>query len=253
MALLCQYLVYDSNTQTVTVQRGPLAGMQKYGPFHVRDFDLAMGKFEPEETKAIMHHCRQGMTVFDIGANAGYHTLLFAKLVDKTGHVYAFEPVPENVQYLRETLRLNRLDNVTLHAVAVSDAEGTADMKYVGAFDGYGHLAEGGHGYYHSAPCQVVSVPTITLDKFCRDACISQVDLIKLDIEGAEILALNGMSQLVRTCHPILIIEFWGSENILRGSHMLHTLGYQVERLSSWSGYVRSTWAELQTVLAAPR
>ena len=69
------------------------------------------------------------MTVFDIGAHAGYYTLIASKLVGGSGHVVAFEPAPRNLRYLRRHLSLNHVSNVTVLEVAVSDRAG------VGRFD----------------------------------------------------------------------------------------------------------------------
>ena len=117
-------LIFDPSTQTVTVMRGPLKGTKKYGPFRERDFDFALGQYERETVDALHRFCRPGMTVFDIGANAGYLTLVMAKLVGVSGHVHAFEPIPQNSEYLLETLRINGLRNVTVHQVAISDQRG---------------------------------------------------------------------------------------------------------------------------------
>lgn len=141
--LIYERMIYEPGTQTVTVIKGPLKGMKKYGPFREDDFDFALGQYEREIVGKLVRYCRPGMTVFDIGANAGYLTLLMAKLVGDSGHVHAFEPIPQNSEYLLETLRINGLRNVTVHQVAVSDQRGEARMNYVGVFDGFAALAGG--------------------------------------------------------------------------------------------------------------
>ncbi len=245
-------LVYNPQTHLVTVKKGVLAGMKKCGPFIESDFEFAMGQYEPEVTTALCKFCRPGMTVIDIGANAGYITILLSKLVGESGHVHAFEPIPQNVLYLIETLRVNALNNVTVHEMAVSDHVGEAQMNYCGVFDGFASLMCGGHGYYHNQPASVISVATITLDQFCSDTCIAQIGLIKIDIEGAEVLALAGMSRILATLRPMLIVELWGSKNIIEGSNVLRSKGYEIKVLTAWSGFVRGVKADIQTILAKP-
>jgi FkbM family methyltransferase len=245
-------LIYDPGTQTVTVMSGPLKGMKKHGPFRESDFDFALGQYERETVDALYQFCRPGMTVFDIGANAGYLTLLMAKLVGASGHVYAFEPIPQNCQYLSETLRINGLRNVAVHQVAVSDQVGKAQMNYVGIFDGFAALINGGHDYYRGQSVNTVSVTTTTLDHFCNDMRIAEIGLIKMDIEGAEMLALAGMSRILAVQQPVVIIEFWGAENIIEGTRLLKSQGYSVKTLSAWNGFVRGVKADIQNILALP-
>ena len=244
-------MIYDRDTQTVTVIKGPLKGMKKYGPFREADFDFALGQYENEVMDTLGRLCRSGMTVFDIGANAGYLTLLMAKLVGDSGHVHAFEPIPQNYECLLETLRINGLQNVTVHQVAISDQRGQAQMNYVGVFDGFATLAEGGHNYYCGQSTDRVSVATISLDLFCSEMGITEIGLIKMDIEGAEILALAGMEQVLAMHRPVMIIEFWGGGNIREGMRLL-SKGHRVEVLNAWSGFVHGVKEDIQEVLALP-
>jgi FkbM family methyltransferase len=256
-------MVYDPKTQTVMVKKGELAGARKYGPSCEGDFEFALGKYEPEVAAAFRQYCRPGMTVFDIGANAGHHLLLLSKLCGDSGHLHAFEPVRENIACLKETLRLNRLGNVTLHELAVSDGEGAADFKFSGVFDGFACLAQGGHGHTlgevgrrsadRAVPRGPIRVATIDLDTFCDRFCISRVDLIKVDIEGAELLALRGMMRTLRAHHPVLIMELWGAEHVAQGPGILAELGYETRTLNSWQGWVGGEMAETSNVLALPK
>ena len=247
-------LVYDPRTSTVTVRRGEMAGARKYGPFCEADFPFALGKYEPEVTAAFHRYCCAGMTVFDIGANAGHHLLPLAKLCGASGRVIAFEPVPENVTCLLETLRLNHLENVTVHQLAISDREGVAELRFTGVFDGFACLTEGGHGHSEKKAMTAASIPvrTIDLDTFCRQRGISRVDLIKIDIEGAEMLALRGMSRILCAYRPVLILELWGSQHVEQGPKLLRELGNETRTLSAWQGLVGGEFAETANLLALP-
>jgi FkbM family methyltransferase len=248
-------LVYDPKTQTITVRKGELAGARKYGPFCEGDFEFALGKYEPEVAAAFRKYCHPGMTVFDVGANAGHHLLLLSKLCGESGHLHAFEPVPENVNCLSETLRLNQIGNVTLHVLALSDREGTAEFKFNGVFDGFACLAQGGHGRSAGPemPGKSIQVGTIDLDTFCERSAISRVDLIKVDVEGAEMITLRGMTRTLRVHRPVLIIELWGAEHVAQGPGILADLGYETRTLNSWRGWVGGERAETCNVLALPK
>jgi FkbM family methyltransferase len=245
-------LIYDPRTQTVTVVRGPMKGSKKYGPFRESDFDFALGQYEREIMDALCRFCRPGMIVFDIGASAGYLTLLMAKLVGDSGQVHAFEPIPENYQCLLETLRINGCRNVKVHQVAISKQGGKARMNYIGLFDGFATLAEGGHNYYLGQSADTVFVATINLDRFCTDMGIAEIGLVKMDIEGAEMLALEGMSEILTVQRPVLIIEFWGAKNISGGMRLLSSKGYNIKVLSVWNGFVRGVKTDIQNILASP-
>ena len=247
-------MVYDPKTRTVLVRKGELADAVKYGQFCEADFEFALGKYEPEIVSVFEEYCRPGMTVFDIGANAGHHLLLLSKLCGATGHVHAFEPVPENVSCLKETLRLNRLGNVTLHELAVSDHEGSAEFKHGGVFDGMACLATGGHGrsMRERLPRKSIQVQTVELDAFCERLAIARLDLIKVDVEGAELLCLRGMRRTLRTHRPVLIMELWGADHVAQAPGILSQLGYEMRALSSWHGWIAGEKVETRNVLAVP-
>jgi FkbM family methyltransferase len=247
-------LVYDPRMQIVTVRRGALAGARKYGPFCDSDFDFALGKYEPEITVVFDRYCRPGMTAFDIGAHAGYHTIWLAKRCGPSGRVHAFEPVPQNVECLMKTLRLNRLRNVQVHELAVSNREGMSELTMDGVFDGFACLRQGGRGQRErrTGNSQVLVVHTIDLDTFCSRFGITQVDLIKMDIEGAEVLALQGMMRTLGRDRPILIMELWGTEHLAEAPRLLRCLGYEIQTLSVWRGLIQGSSAETANVLAVP-
>lgn len=252
MRALQKRFVYDARTQTVTVKRGELAGMKKCGPFSEADFEFVVGRYEPEVTAAFHLHCRPGMTVFDIGANAGHHTVLLSKLCGPSGHVHAFEPLPENAACLLETLRINNLRNVTVHQLAVAETEGEAEFRFSGVFDGFACLAQGGHGRPGGQATASISVRTMDLDAFCGKFAIPQVGLIKMDIEGAELLALRGMTRVLCRHRPVLIVELWGSEHIAAAPQFLGRFGYETQTLGVWRGLVQGAFAEISNVLAMP-
>jgi len=144
------------------------------------------------------------MVVIDIGAHVGYYTLLAAKLVGPTGKVYAFEPEPGNHSTLQKNIQLNNYQNIVATRIAVSDRRGRASM-YLTSLDSGRHSL-----FQHGLPkLGSTQVETTTLDWFLESQDAPRVDLIKIDVEGAEVDVLDGMHQLlIRSPDLKLIIEF---------------------------------------------
>jgi len=148
------------------------------------ELGLAMkGLLEAEDLGLFLSLIQPGMTVFDIGANVGMYTVLAAKRVGAGGRVHAFEPTPQVAEKLRENILLNRLSNVTVQQVAVSDVPGVCTFFLEEECNQNSLVATAG------TPIQVKA---ITLDAYLNAVGMTQVDMIKIDIEGAEAKALRG-------------------------------------------------------------
>jgi FkbM family methyltransferase len=137
-----------------------------------------------------------GTVMVDIGANIGYYTLLAAARVGSTGKVIAFEPSVENCALLRRSLQVNHLDNVVLHNAAVAE---TASVVGFCMYDSNGYILPD----HPLTPAEYVQ--TVTLDQVLGDEL--RIHLIKMDIEGAEGRALQGMHQVIQRCQPIIFTE----------------------------------------------
>jgi FkbM family methyltransferase len=167
---------------------------------------LLFDAYEPATSFVFERLVTPGDLVVDAGAHWGYFTLLAATLCGETGRVIAFEPHPRNVSVLTKNLRANHLDNVDVVAKAVSDREGPAKL----------FLSRGSGGSslnpvppeFSSAQNDYLSVETVTLDRFFADSG-RRPALVKIDIEGAEPAAFEGMKTLIReTPDLVLITEF---------------------------------------------
>ncbi len=168
------------------------------------DCAMATGLYEAPTARFIRRTLRRGDHFVDGGANIGYLTLIAAQRVGPSGRVDAFEPQPENRARLVENLRRNQL-TVHVHDQALSDHAGEA---YIHRYDDpQGHLTHGSSSLFAdvSVPSHSDVVRTVRLDEVLAG---TSPRLIKLDIEGAEPLAIQGMSRLLRVEHPpILIVE----------------------------------------------
>ena len=179
-----------------------------------------LGHYEAEKQAAIRRIVKPGMKVFDLGANAGFYTLAFARLVGDGGHVWAFEPLAENVRNLQRHVALNVLANVTVVQAAVSDRAGVAGFDR-SVNNSSGHLAPGGGDL----------VRTIALDDFCDQAVIDCPDVIKFDIEGGESAALLGAAQLIAQGKATILLALHGREQEKKCLSILQDARYVLEYL----------------------
>jgi len=181
--------------ESVVIPNGPLEGWRFAAGGGQPGYLL--GSSEPEVQAALVRSIRSGDVVYDVGANVGFITLLAARLVAPSGHVYSFEPMDVNIRALRRNIDLNAVKHVDVVTVAVSNTDGTALMS-LGDDQATGHLQEAGE--------DLVRVPSMTIDSFVA-AGHSPPDLVKIDVEGAEDLVLAGMSETLRRVRPRVIFE----------------------------------------------
>jgi FkbM family methyltransferase len=183
-------------TLTIEVMLGDELGMH-----------YALGReFEPDVCDFFRRFLRPGMVVFDLGANIGQFTLLAAKRVAPGGAVHAFEPAPSEHAKLRANVALNGFAHVVASAVAVCDQKGEVQL----------HTAGSGLGIYNSLGKPLwgesgvtVAVPSTTLDDYVREAGVHRLDLIKMDVEGAELAVLRGGAAVFSGPEaPVVVCEF---------------------------------------------
>lgn len=139
------------------------------------------------------NEARNARMILDIGANAGIYSLA-ALGIQPDATVHAFEPTPEIAQRLRETSSMNELSQLHVHEVAVTSTTGYGTLNRFN-----GELGENEGMNYVTADTSdsgAEHVQTVTLDQFCQEHAIDHIDLLKLDIQGNEPLALKGASQL---------------------------------------------------------
>lgn len=165
---------------------------------------LLFGTYEPAVGRAIEICAEPGMRVFDIGANVGFFTRLAASAVAPNGQVVAFEPDPENLVQLRRNATLTSV-SVLVESFAVADSRTVARLYRDHRSNTRSSLEIIGQRGVRD----VQAVATISLDEWCDDHRIESVDLIKIDIEGAEMRALAGARATIAKSRPLVIVEVW--------------------------------------------
>ncbi len=168
---------------------------------------IFVGAYECAEWRFFERFVREGMTVLDIGAHHGFYTVLGAKRVGETGHVIAFEPSPRERNRLSSHLWLNGIrDTVKVYPEALTSEQGEATLFMDLEERNTGHNSLQASGSCHRI--KQVIVRTESLDRFLKDHGIDRVDLIKLDVEGAELDVLRGATDvLVRRPRPAVMAE----------------------------------------------
>jgi FkbM family methyltransferase len=163
-----------------------------------------LGLYEPVESYLFTQLVKPGMCVVDAGANVGQYTLLASTAVGPRGHVHSFEPVPATFANLEHNVLANQLANVSLFRAALWQVRTEVSL-------GISQKDAGNNAgaYTITLPDSgaVVKASAISLDEHAAEHRIQRIDVIKMDIEGAELFALRGMTELLRQHKPTILLE----------------------------------------------
>lgn len=199
---------------------------------------LRTGVFEPEVTRLIRAKLRRGDTFLDIGANVGYYSLLGAEIVGHEGKVLAVEASVRNVRALRASMRVADIRNIEILSVAASSSWELLAFGLSGTNGITGSLV--------TNDVQEEVVQGVPLDDAIRG--LQRLDLIKIDVEGAEHLALQGLTKALKMHRPAIVSEFSPEAlEAVSGTsgeaylEMLLGLGYRMSVVSSEGASVRAT------------
>ena len=206
---------------------------------------------------------KPGMTVVDAGANIGEVTLVAAKAVGPQGQVFSFEPIQRIADHLEQHIQLNRLEQVRLVRCALADKADRKPIFKAAARFYDGSIHDGLGTLYSTAERSVASeeVSLNTLDAFVREADVKRIDLVKIDVEGAELAVLRGAVAALARFKPYLIIEV--QEDTARAAgyraadilNFLRPMGYAFDVIGR-NGRLRqvdeSSLGRFQNVLCSP-
>ncbi len=159
------------------------------------------GLTEPETRRLLAKLLHPEMVVFDVGAYIGQFALLAARLTERL-RVFAFEPTPSVFAQLQRNVQLNRCDNVSCENVALSNADGTAQFYFYPNSADQNSLKPLTDDWVNS-----VEVKLQTIDSFVKQRALKRLDVVKVDVEGNELAALQGAAESLRAFDPALIIE----------------------------------------------
>ena len=191
----------------------------------------------PEEgmNQVLAEHLRPGDCFYDVGAHIGFYSLIAARVTGQGGRVITFEPDPENAETIQENAARNRFAHVEVFCKAVSDSDGTVRF-YQPVHDDFSRMSgmmivEDLPGI---RPSEVHPCPAVSLDTFC--SAHREPDLLKIDVEGAEVQVLEGAKRLLARKKPTLIIEVHDQNTVPEVRSMLSGLGYKFQPLLANAG-----------------
>lgn len=168
-------------------------------PLH---YSILLGLHEREVLECLRRQLKPGMTVFDVGANAGYFSMIAGALVGKAGRVIALEPDPRVVEVLRRNVGANGFENATVVQAAAYNSCGEVSLGCA--------PATSWSGIYYERPTKRIEVRAVTLDSLCDELGLERVDFVKIDVEGAEGVVLEGMSGVLSRHRPQVLLELHG-------------------------------------------
>lgn len=194
---------------TLPIVSGPARGFRMKLDLFSAEGSFWLGRYERPIAARLALLCQVGWNVWDCGAHIGYYTLVFSRRVGSTGKVVAFEPDPNNFQRVDQNLRLNNLQNAVVVQTAIGSPTGEA--MFVSLRQQTSHLVNtyvGTRALENKecpSPESLVRVRCLGLDQLLEQ--FPAPHLVKLDIEGAEALALVHANKLATETRPRLIIE----------------------------------------------
>ena len=214
---------------SVTVAGGGLVGVQLVLDLQ-SEKDYWLGGYETELQAALRKWMKPGMVVYDVGANIGYISMLMARQIGDGGRVFAFEALPANLERLWLNLESSRLGvEITVIPAAVVDRE--RSVRFLVGLSGGMGKAEGSAGRQEFPYLESIEVQGISLDQFVFEQNNPPPGLVKIDIEGGEVLALPGMRRVLCECHPIIFLELHGPEAAQVAWEELVSAGYRISHM----------------------
>jgi len=209
-------------------------------------------RYEAATTDAVARLLSPGDVFVDVGANIGYFTVMAAARVGSQGRVYAFEPNPLPRRLLEISIAKNGLESrVTLRTCALSDTDGEDVEFFVGSdlsnstisslAPWEGHLQSGTLSREQS-----IRVPSRTFDSVADELAVAHIDVVKIDVEGAEMLVLNGMRRSLERCRPRHVVCETGLHSDIAA--LLIDSGYRAEPIqflnpeAEWGNILFTRW-----------
>lgn len=221
----------------IKIAAGSLAGYRMILNLQTEK-DYWLGTYEAALQGVLSELVKEGMVLYDIGANIGYISLMMARLSGKQGRVFSFEALPANLQRLKENISLNDMESV-IQALPRAVIDKTRPVRFLAHSSTSMGKAAGSAGRAEEYKAEI-TVEGLALDDFVFKQRRPSPDIIKMDIEGGEVLAIKGMKRLLKDCKPILLIELHGEEAARAVWHALTEANYSIMEMRTGYPKVRS-------------
>jgi len=246
-----QSITIDNDSMYVTIKGSNIKLLldrfdSRFIPIEVLNFH----SFDPQESDLLFSVANTCKTIFDIGANIGWYALNFAKKTANVRKIYAFEPIPRTYQYLEKHLKLNNIKNVSAFNLGFSDTIEEKTFFWTKEESGSASM----ENIQKRASINEVKCKVTTLDHFMKNRR-NTIDLIKCDVEGAELLVFKGAIETLKKSKPIIYSEMlrkWSKKfgyypddiiNFLAdiGYHCYGYVDSKIEKINSVSSELKTT------------
>lgn len=218
--------------ESIPIMVGPLKGRHLPKAEALSNLSMLFGRYEPQVVSALLSISDSIKVAYDIGAHVGFITLVLAESVGSDGKVFAFEPAPENIAVMRKLIIQNSLQHkVSLVPIALADVNGEQNLiKWKSSSM---CLLESALDGQKACDCSSINITTCTLDSFVFEQLNPSPELIKIDVEGAEALVIQGGLRTLNVYSPKLIIEIHGPNNAQKTWSLLRRFDYSWNRLTA--------------------
>jgi FkbM family methyltransferase len=180
-----------------------------------------LGSYEHAKRRLFEQIVKPGDVVYDVGANVGFYSLLASELVSTSGRVFAFEPVPRNIDLLKRHIQINKRENVCIIECVVGDSIGTARFV-LGDDYSTGSIASSGS----------LLVQTLTLDSLVNQETILPPNVVKIDVEGAELEVLTGAQGILEHRRCSIFLSTHGQDIHQECCKRLQMFGYRLRPIT---------------------
>lgn len=237
-------------TENYPIVAGPLKGWRLPRAIALRHYRMLWGGYEPEMVSTLLSLVKPSTIAYDVGANVGYLTLAFAAAMED-GKIFAFEPLSENQSLLQKLIAANNLGRiVTVIPLALAGREGSQEMYIHRSWDMA--VLESALDGQDVTKDRGIRVSTTTLDSFVFAGRNPAPHILKLDVEGAESLVLEGGVRTLKEFSPKIILEIHGPNNAHKIWDILRDFQYRWMNLTPRGRKTISSEGELLS-LFSPR
>jgi FkbM family methyltransferase len=211
--------------KSIPIMVGPLKGRHLPKAEALSNLSMLFGKYEPQVVSVLISMPDPIKVAYDIGAYVGFMSLVLAERASSEGKVFAFEPSPENIAVMQRLIIQNNLQHkVSLIPIALADKNGEENL--INWKSSSMHFLESALNGQKACNCSSIYVTTCTLDSFVFEQLNPPPDLIKIDVEGAEALVIQGGLRTLDVYSPKLIIEIHGPNNAQKTWSLLRRFDY---------------------------
>lgn len=204
-----------------------------------------LGSYERRLVSVLKKHITSGMVAYDVGANAGYMTLVMAKLVTPEGQIHSFEPDPKNLRALELNLQTNRVVNGVVCPKAVTTSSGSVTFATF-EYSLVGHIA----GNTTPDDAVLLDVPSVSIDDWIYRHDHAPPHFMKIDVEGAEVDVLQGASSVLSHIRPIVLCEVRAGRDWEQVKQLMESHRYAFDILEGERGMAK---ARFGNVLFTPK